>query len=350
MGYAEDKLRWEAEAAAEKDRQGIIMAEGASSKPLGIFPRGKGVQADMIGATSGATEIPEHLLSDATPIPKMISLVPGVTRGEGIGGEQYQGIYSPKTAAPVATPAVAPVAGPIVAPMEKTEKPHPMAQYKDQYDFAEKATPAQLKKFIDVNDPNDPRLKGLGYIETTDPKTGKLRIEKVVSRPEAGGGIGRIPDMNAAQLAATAHLLGIGESNDLRRQHLDQLRVANELAIGEKKESKAAALDEKKVVDFHKKLLDLSPPGPIGEDGKAQKLHVVGLLDLMDKGESIQNMHGYTDIAKSVWDQREQEIAAAFAQGKKQYIPGDINKPGTETYNLRKIAIKKLRDKMVGKE
>jgi hypothetical protein len=99
--------------------------------------------------------------------------------------------------------------------------------------------------------------------------------------------------------------------------------------------------------DFNDRLERMAPvTGELGVDGKAIKNYDVGLLDLMDRGEKIPD---YLHAApKALWDKREQWVTQQFANNKKPYIQGDINKPGTETYEIRQRALKSYRDSMLG--
>lgn len=132
--------------------------------------------------------------------------------------------------------------------------------------------------------------------------------------------------------------LGAGEANDLRRQHLDQLKVANEAALGEKKET-----------DFQKKLIAISPKIQ-GETGMDEPHWQQGLLDLMDQGHHYTNMYGYEDTAKSLWDKRERQIVSEFENKKLAYNKDDINKPGTLTYKARQELVNKMRKLAISPE
>lgn len=128
---------------------------------------------------------------------------------------------------------------------------HPAEGTADVWDFAEKSSPEQFKRFIDRNQ-DHPGIKGLGYIETKDPKTGKMRIEKVISRPEEGGGgsmgIGGGKDLNIAQLRALAPYYRKGDENNI-----DAQRLAFD------KEKFAKENDKSDPVNFMKAVMAFSP-------------------------------------------------------------------------------------------
>jgi hypothetical protein len=172
---------------------------------------------------------------------------------------------------------------------------------------------------------------------------------KRLSKPR--GGLVQEVELRKAQLGLVGHKLASEEANDLRRQHLDQLRIQNEGMLAERKTAREESNLLKKESDFQKKLIAISPPGEMDpETGKAQPNWQVGLLDLMDQGHAPQDMYGYGEAAKSLWDKRESSIVAEFARKGLQYNPTEINKPGTVTYRGRQELIRKIRERQLGKE
>lgn len=160
----------------------------------------------------------------------------------------------------------------------------------------------------------------------------------------------QVTELRKAQLGLAGHKMTAAEAHDLRRQHLDQLRVQNEGILEEKRLARQEGTAAKKEGSFQKKLVAISPPGAMDETGKTQPNWQAGLLDLMDQGHSPQDMPGYEEAARSLWDKRESAIMAEFERKDLAYNPADINKRGTVTYKGRQELMRKMRAALLGKE
>lgn len=129
-----------------------------------------------------------------------------------------------------------------IAAEKPPEKPHPAAGTNDLWEYAARLTPEKLKVFVDKNQ-NNPNLQGVGYIETKNLKTGGMRIEPVISRPEQ-------PAMNAEQLTAAGHYqYGIGQQA-IARETAATRKVASEATTQNRTDLLALKRDE----DFGKTL------------------------------------------------------------------------------------------------
>lgn len=176
-----------------------------------------------VGPEESARPFPESeeaIAAEARPVGGLLPRMPGTVPGYAgsPAGEQYQGLYAKgaepekptqqkRTARDVAMSIPDATFDELMA-----KNPHLLARDKDgnrvilePKDEYEKMTDKEFKKA--VGDPYAPGPKGIGYVETTDPKTGKRRMERVYNQP---GGIGGdeidLSNLNAKEITALAHL------------------------------------------------------------------------------------------------------------------------------------------------
>jgi len=131
----------------------------------------------------------------------------------------------PTPAAPARTaPPITPTG--VAAPVPAAAKPHPAAGTKDLWEYASTLPPDRLKAFVDKNQGVE-GFEGIGYVETKDPRTGKMRVEPTISRPAPPLGL------TAKQLTAAGHYqqgLGVREQAAATREYNAELirqRVAD---------------------------------------------------------------------------------------------------------------------------
>jgi hypothetical protein len=155
-------------------------------------------------------------------------------------------------AVPVSAVAKPTTIQPAVEPVAEVAAPHPADGTKDHYEYADRLlaqdpSGQKFKAFVDRN----PHLEGLGYVEN------KGKITPAISRPDTTEE-NPFKGLNVGQAAIMERLiaarLGAGEANDLRRQHLDQLRIANENTLTERREKRLSDIETKKQEDFNKQL------------------------------------------------------------------------------------------------
>jgi hypothetical protein len=211
--------------------QAAVLPPIQGPMPLGVAGKIKEVlpqEMKDIGAL--ATKIGEKMgvsggkLTDKAltfGVQKPITTVAGAAQGTPFKDE------APVVKKPVATkvPSTPEALPPGITPAKAGEtpasvKPHPAAGTKDLWDYASRLSPEKLKSFVDKN-ANHPDLKGVGYVETKDPATGKMRIVPTIERPKE-------PQMNAEQLTAMGHYQqGLGmvanarEAMDIRREGVE---------------------------------------------------------------------------------------------------------------------------------
>lgn len=217
-------------------------------------------------------------------------------------------------------------------------KEHPLAKYKDEYEWLATLSDEGFKKFVDKHG-ND--VPGIGYISGQGPG----KIERIIERPRPDqGGVG---PMSVKEFEVRTRANELAEARKSREQMAADTREGNawnryyvNTAHWEEGQRKVAK-------DFNDRLQIMAPAMAImGEDGKPTKNLDVGLLDMLDRGEKIPP--ALYDAPKALWDRREQWVTQQFASNKKPYIHGDINKPGTDTYEIRQRALKSYRDSMLG--
>jgi len=151
--------------------------------------------------------------------------------------ELYKGLRipspqpSPGEVQPLPAAAVVPGTVPIGPTRPETATPaaaklHPAAGTKDLWDYASRLSPERLKAFVDKNQGVE-GFEGIGYVETKDPVTGKMRVEPTISRPAPP------PGLTAKQLTAVGHYqqgLGVREQAAATREYNAELirqRVAD---------------------------------------------------------------------------------------------------------------------------
>jgi hypothetical protein len=215
-----------------------------------------GIGRKIIEAVRGAVTAPGGEAGILTEAGRTLDY-PLSERGRGI----VTTIPTPPVVSP-ANPVIAPTINPSAIPTKET--PHPAAGTKDLWDFASRLSPERLKAFVDKNQ-NNPNLVGVGYVETKDPKTGKARIEPVISRPEPQG-------LNTEQFTALGHYnYGIGQQAIAREAA--ETRKAD---LEARAESRIENLDLKNKTAFEKELDRHSPLNIVTQ----QKDQNVGLFDM----------------------------------------------------------------------
>lgn len=242
----------------------------------------------------------------------------------------------------------------MITPETQAQAParHPAEGFADVYAYAESLSPDKFKRFVDRNQDKE-GFSGFGYIEAKDPKTGKMRIEKVIDRPSNnGGGMGGI-DLSKAtvgDLEAIGPILNAMEArkdNALYRQGLLETRK-DEAAT--RKSMADEALSSKKAISFQNRLDITSPTVGVDEAGKPVKARDVGLLDMMDSGMKFRDdVPDIYPAAENLWNTRERDIVSQFKAKGIPYNPSDINKPNTPTFKNREILKKMYRDAMIAK-
>ena len=184
------------------------------------------------------------------------------------GLELALGMPEAKAAAPL-VPTRPASAAPAASTGMPAAKAHPADGFKDVYDYAASLKPEAFKAFMKKNEGN-PHLKGMGYVEIGD------RIIPTISRPdEQGFGLGR--DLTIGELEAVAPIINAGQANDLRRQHLDQLRVANEMALQEKREGRKDTLAQREEENFDKNVVNVYGKTAMGDINPAKGLFLAAV-------------------------------------------------------------------------
>lgn len=251
---------------------------------------------------------------------------------------------------PPAQPGVTQPAATTPAATTTAAQEHPWSKFKSVEEGARTLSDADFKRFVDANQ-DHPHVKGMGYIETGTPGTKGYRMERVFpSQGDKGGGgagFGINQNLSAGQLHAIAPVLAAKHSDDLRRQHLDQLATANWFAHMDRQDKLAETTKLRKSEDFHKSLVAFSPSTP---DDEKKPMIGVGMLRMMDRGMSPEHMPGFEVQARNLWDQREQIFVNEMKKKGIAYNPADINRVGTPTYNARMELIKHYENSMMGKK
>lgn len=242
----------------------------------------------------------------------------------------------------------------IMAPQNNTvteaNKPHPAAAFKDQYAYAESLSPSEFKRLIDTFSPDSPEIAGMGYIEAKDPKTGKMRIEKIINRPGPKGMGMDLSNATIGDIEAIGPILNAMEARKENALYHRGLIEARQSEADTRKAIAGEALQERKRNDFQKKLETFAPTVGVDEANKPIKAHDVGLLDMMDSGQKFkEDDPSFYPAAENLWNTRERWIVDRMKEKNLPYNPDDINRPGTLTNKNRELLKSKYRDLMLKK-
>jgi hypothetical protein len=171
------------------------------------------------------------------------------------------------------------------------------------------------------------------------PKDRSDRIEKLLGHLATVEGHALTADM--ANDVRSQTLAETKRYNDIKAEDVDLKRKAD-------METKLAAQTLKNSDSFNKSWDLVSPTVGVDEAGKPIKARDVGLLDILDTGQKFRDkVPELYPAAQQLWDRREQWVVDQFKKNKRIYNPLDINKPGTETYEVRRRAIKTYRDELM---
>jgi len=232
--------------------------------------RGLGIGVGQAAADTARTAGMGGITVPAPEVqPKMISLIPGVTRGEAVGGEQYQKLYA-NGAVPTIDQRATAVAPANKWAMEmddatynKYAADHPHIFGRDEKGnrviLEGQRTDAQYEKMSDkefekaVGDVNKPGPAGIGYVKMGN------KMERVYNQPGGIGGEIDLTGLNAKEVTALAHMKAAEHGDAIREQGMDLRREANDLKRAENEEKA-----------FHKRVAFESPmvnTKVMGDDG-----------------------------------------------------------------------------------
>lgn len=186
--------------------------------------------------------------------------------------------------------------------------------------------------------------------------TQEFKMASALKQTQAAGVYGLEGNQIVAAATREGHGIAAKERTALERDRLTETKRLNDLRaedvdLKRKQEAdiKAGAQSLKSSDSFFKHLELVSPTAGMDETGKPIKARDVGVLDMMDSGQKFRDkVPDFYLAAQQLWDRREKEVLDAFTAGKKQYVAGDLNKTGSETYKLRQLALKRIRDRMLG--
>jgi hypothetical protein len=200
------------------------------------------------------------------------------------------------------TPEVKPLPGDVAegtGPKTSQGKPHPAAGTKDLWDYASKLSPEKLKEFVNKNQGKEGFI-GVGYAETKDPDTGKMRIEPVITRPET-------PGMTAKERTAEAHYQqAIGT-----RETAKELGLSRVEAEKNRSEDKRAAQRLKEEESYFKKYA-AHESNPLSDKQDDEPNLTQTFLKMWQSGEKIpERFKPGVDRAAAGFDRWFKEKAAA---------------------------------------